>query len=80
MTEMTDRLEAIRKYHQQQSMVKVEMPPTFSKTTKGTVTIRFNGKRCGYTFKDGVAWVHRKDLYKLTDLYANLIITEGELQ
>lgn len=72
----TARENMIREYYAKGDSVKVTIPPTISKTYKGNVVTRFNGKRCGYDFKDGVAMVKREDLHKFRK-YKPAII-EGE--
>lgn len=60
----TDRLEYMKAYFAAKDKVKVESPAQVSKTTQGNIVRRFNGDRAGYTFKDGITYVDRADLYK----------------
>jgi hypothetical protein len=72
------RLKYIKEYFNKQGKIKVEVPAQISKTTKGNIIYRFNGYRCGYLFKDGVAYVERKDLHLFLKSFPHMIINEGE--
>lgn len=63
MTNINERL-AYLKAHFENQLVRVEVPVQTSITTKGTVTYRFNGKRMGYDFKDGISHVKKEDVHK----------------
>jgi hypothetical protein len=59
--------------------VKVEFPVFISQTSKGEVHRYFEGERFGYTFRHGVSYVDKKDLYKFQKAYPNfIIIHKGE--
>jgi hypothetical protein len=75
---MTDRLQMIKEYYRnnQESKVRVTIPPTKSETTKGTVIRYFEGSRGGYWFKNGQAWVNKGDLN--TFRQGNFIIHDNE--
>jgi hypothetical protein len=73
-----DRIKHIKEYFSKQGKVKVEVPAQISKTNKGNIIYRFNGYRCGYLFKDGIAYVERKDLQLFIKSFPHMIINEGE--
>jgi formate-dependent nitrite reductase cytochrome c552 subunit len=61
----TDRIEMIKAYYANMTKVKVEIPPQITKTTQGNVVhYAKDGKRAGYHFKDGVAYVDKHDVHK----------------
>jgi hypothetical protein len=60
---MSERLDYIRKHFEEQEKIKVEVPVFISETSKGNVHYYFTGRRCGYDFKHGIAWVDRKDIH-----------------
>jgi hypothetical protein len=72
---MSDRLEYIKEFYENQEKVKVEVPVFVSKTTRGKVLSYFNGRRYGYDFKHGVTWVDRKDLHLFEDKH--FVIHDG---
>lgn len=77
MSTNPDRIEMIKAYYAKQEKVKVEIPPQVTKTTQGNVVhYPKNGKRIGYDFKDGVAYVDKADLYKFRGQH--FIIHENE--
>jgi hypothetical protein len=57
-----ERLQYLQRHFDNQ-LVTIEAPATETMTTKGKVTYRFNGVRCGYKFKDGFTKVQRSDVY-----------------
>ncbi|MBN3553304.1 hypothetical protein JYA63_03435 [Fictibacillus nanhaiensis] len=69
-----DRLDFIRNYYANQEKVKVEVLPSISKTTKGNVVHKFNGKRAGYEFKHGVAYVDAKDVHLFRNSLPYMVI------
>jgi hypothetical protein len=58
-----DRLNYIKSYFAAQEKVKVEVPVFISETNKGRVHHYFDGRRYGYDFRHGIAWVERKDVH-----------------
>lgn len=64
MSTNPDRIEMIKAYYAKQEKVKVESPPHISKTTQGNIVRYFTGKREGYDFVDGVAYVDKHDVHK----------------
>ncbi|WP_409253852.1 hypothetical protein V1502_08125 [Bacillus sp. SCS-153A] len=73
---MSDRLEHIREYFSKQEKVKVEVRVFIAETNRGKVHHYFEGRRYGYEFKRGIAWVDRKDLHKFQEKH--FIIHEGK--
>lgn len=70
-------MDFIRDYFKNQH-VTAEIPAFVSETTKGKITHRFNGKRLGYDFKNGVAVIDRKDIQKFREYYPHIIIHDGK--
>ncbi|MDU1845209.1 MAG: hypothetical protein E6778_06650 [Niallia nealsonii] len=77
---MSERLEMIKEYYRKNrnDKVLVTVPPTKSVTTKGTVIRYFEGSRIGYWFKNGQAWVEKKDVYKFRQSFPHFIIHDEE--
>ncbi|WP_430789474.1 hypothetical protein VBD025_03940 [Virgibacillus flavescens] len=72
-----DRKKFIQDYYRdKQGLIKVEVPVYISKTIKGTIHHYFNGERAGYTFKQGIAYVEKKDLHKFKAFPYMIIHTE----
>jgi hypothetical protein len=72
-----DRLKYLQSYFENQK-VKVTVPPVESMTSKGKVVYYFEGKRCGYDFKRGVAFVDKKDIHKFKESYPHMIIEAND--
>ncbi|WP_409289631.1 hypothetical protein [Peribacillus sp. SCS-37] len=74
----TERLNMIKDYYAKQEKVKVEIPYVISETNKGKVIHRFNGRRAGYDFINGIATVERKDLHLFRKQFPHVIIHDEE--
>lgn len=75
MTMNTDeRLQYLKSYFAQEEKVKVELPPSTRENNGVTIISHFDGTRCGYKFKRGIAWFERKDVHKIKAMYPNIII------
>jgi hypothetical protein len=57
-----ERLQYLQSYFNNQK-VKIEVLAQSSHTSKGTIIYRFNGRRNNYDFKDGIAFVEKKDVH-----------------
>jgi signal peptidase I len=79
MANNQDRLTHIKEWYASQNNVLVELPPVVSYVGKMKKITRFNGYRLGDTvlFRDGKATVTREEIYKLQDMYPNLIVHEN---
>jgi hypothetical protein len=74
-----DRLDFIRNYYANQEKVKIEVLPAISQTTKGNIVKKFNGKRAGYEFKDGVAYVEVKDVHLFRNSFPHMVIHDKKV-
>lgn len=71
-----DRLNFIKAYFAVEDTMKLEILPTVSETIKGTVVKRFNGKRAGIQFKDGIGHCKRKDVSRIKNAFPYIIVHE----
>ena len=80
MMNTNERLQYLQNYFAQEGKVKMELPPSIRENNGVTIRSYLDGTRCGYTFKQGIAWFERKDVHKIKAMYPNIIIHDHPLQ
>ncbi|MDF2039352.1 hypothetical protein P2R12_20680 [Cytobacillus oceanisediminis] len=68
------RLDFIKSYFAMEEKITLEIKPVVTETIKGTVIKRFNGKRAGIEFKEGIGYCERKEVQNIKDNFPHIII------